>query len=99
VESSLDYSLFNTTRHALWLVTPRDAKYKAKQVIDTFVVRVGDAASAGLVWYGAKTTMSLSGFIAVNLVLTAAWLVFAVFLGNKYRERTKLPETAAAAAE
>ena len=43
-ESSLDYSPFNTTRHALWLVTPRDAKYKAKQVIDTFVVRVGDAA-------------------------------------------------------
>jgi AAA family ATP:ADP antiporter len=87
-ESSLDYSLFNTTRHALWLVTPRDAKYKAKQVIDTFVVRVGDAASAGLVWYGARTALSLSSFIVVNLVLTTAWLAFAIMLGRSYATRT-----------
>ncbi|HVR03571.1 MAG TPA: translocase, partial [Polyangia bacterium] len=46
MESSLDYSLSNTTRQALWLVTSREAKYKAKQVIDTFVVRAGDAVSA-----------------------------------------------------
>ena len=36
MESSLDYSLSNTTRQALWLVTSRGAKYKAKQVIDAF---------------------------------------------------------------
>ena len=42
-ESTLDYSLSNTTRQALWLVTSPEAKYKAKQVIDTFVMRAGDS--------------------------------------------------------
>ena len=45
-ESTLDYSLSNTTRQALWLVTSPEAKYKAKQVIDTFVMRAGDSLSA-----------------------------------------------------
>jgi AAA family ATP:ADP antiporter len=57
-ESTLDYSLSNTTRQALWLVTSPEAKYKAKQVVDTFVMRAGDSMSAGLVWIGARTAMS-----------------------------------------
>jgi AAA family ATP:ADP antiporter len=46
VESTLDYTLSNTTRQTLWLVTSREAKYKAKQVVDTFVMRAGDAFSS-----------------------------------------------------
>jgi len=69
-ESTLDYSLSNTTRQALWLVTSPEAKYKAKQVIDTFVMRAGDSLSASLVWIGARTAMSPRGFIAINVVLT-----------------------------
>jgi ATP:ADP antiporter, AAA family len=88
VESSLDYSLSNTTRQALWLGTSRDAKYKAKQVIDAFVVRAGDAASAGLVWVGAQEHLGLSTFIAVNLALCVIWLVSAVLLGRTYMDRT-----------
>ncbi len=38
-ENSLDYSLQNTSRQALWLVTSREAKHKAKQWIDAFVTR------------------------------------------------------------
>ena len=48
-ENSLDYSLQNTSRQALWLLTSRDAKYKAKAVIDTFIVRAGDVCSAAVV--------------------------------------------------
>ena len=47
-ENSLDYSLQNTTRNALYLPTSREAKYKAKQANDTFFVRFGDVLSAGL---------------------------------------------------
>ncbi len=86
-ESSLDYSLSNTTRQALWLVTARDVKYKAKQVIDTFVVRAGDAMSAGLVWLGARTAMDLRTFIGVNVALSALWLVVAIQLGSAYRRK------------
>jgi AAA family ATP:ADP antiporter len=84
VESSLDYSLSNTTRQALWLLTSRDAKYKAKQVIDTFVVRAGDVLSAGLVWFGAQVSLGLEAFVAVNVALSLLWLLFAVLLGRSY---------------
>ncbi len=87
VESGLDYSLWNTTRQALWLVTSRDAKYKVKQIIDTFVVRAGDALSAGLVWIGAHTAMKLQSFVAVNLVLSALWLFVAYALARAYAKK------------
>ena len=46
VESSLDYSLSNTAQQTLWLATSREAKYKAKQVVDSFCRRGGDALSS-----------------------------------------------------
>jgi AAA family ATP:ADP antiporter len=91
VESSLDYSLSNTTRQALWLSTSREAKYKAKQVIDTFVVRAGDVLSAALVWVGSRTGLSPRGFLGCNLVLCLAWLAFALLLGAAYYVRTGGP--------
>jgi AAA family ATP:ADP antiporter len=87
VESSLDYSLSNTTRQALWLSTSREEKYKAKQVIDTFVVRAGDVLSAGLVWVGSSLSLSARGFLQANIVLSIAWLGFAVLLGRAYARR------------
>jgi AAA family ATP:ADP antiporter len=87
-ESTLDYSLSNTTRQALWLVTSREAKYKAKQVIDTFVMRAGDSVSAALVWFGTRAAMGARGFLAVNVALSVAWAAMAVLLGREYA-RTK----------
>jgi AAA family ATP:ADP antiporter len=48
-DNSVNYSIGNTARQALWLPTSREAKYQAKQAIDSFVVRAGDVAVAGLV--------------------------------------------------
>jgi AAA family ATP:ADP antiporter len=90
-ESTLDYSLSNTTRQALWLVTSRDAKYKAKQVIDTFVMRAGDSASAALVWVGTRAAMGARGFLAINVALSVAWAVMAVLLGREYARRSASP--------
>jgi AAA family ATP:ADP antiporter len=84
VESSLDYSLSNTSRQAVWLLTSREAKYKAKQVIDTFVVRAGDVMSAALVWMGARVGLRPTGFIGANAFLSLIWLGLAVLLGRSY---------------
>jgi AAA family ATP:ADP antiporter len=89
VESSLDYSLSNTTRQTLWLPTSRDAKYKAKQVVDTFVVRAGDVMSAALVWFGSRSGLPLRGFIGATVVLTLQWLLLAVLLSRSY---ARLPQ-------
>jgi hypothetical protein len=44
--------------------------------------------SAGLVWFGSTTKLSPRGFIGANVVLSIAWLGFAVLLGVAYARRT-----------
>lgn len=73
-DNSINYSLSNTTRQALWLPTSREAKYKAKQAVDSFVVRAGDVASAGIVFVGESLAFTVSAFASVNLVLAGCWL-------------------------
>jgi ATP:ADP antiporter, AAA family len=89
-ENSLDYSLQNTARNALYLPTNREAKYKAKQAIDTFFVRFGDVLSAGLVFAG--TTWLAFGpkqFAMVAIGLILIWLGIAYALGKMFRQMAK----------
>jgi AAA family ATP:ADP antiporter len=73
-DNSIDYSLGNTTKQALWLPTSRAAKYKAKQAVDSFFVRAGDVIQAGLVFAGERLSFAVPAFAAVNIVLVGAWL-------------------------
>jgi AAA family ATP:ADP antiporter len=95
-DNTLDYSLSNTVRQALWLVTSREAKYKAKQVVDSFVWRAGDTLSAGVVWLGTRFEMGLRRFIAVNVVVAVAWVAIALLTGREYARR-RPPESPAKA--
>jgi AAA family ATP:ADP antiporter len=72
-DNSLDYSLGNTAKQALWLPTSRVAKYKAKQAVDAFFMRAGDVLSAGLVFVGETLAFTVPAFAVVNIVLTGAW--------------------------
>jgi AAA family ATP:ADP antiporter len=83
-ENATDYSLQNTVRNVLFLPTTREQKYKAKQAIDTFFVRMGDLLSAGLVFLGtAVLSFDTSHFAAANLVLVAVWIGLAVAIGRQ----------------
>jgi len=94
-DNSLDYSLGNTTKQALWLPTSREAKYKAKQAVDSFFVRMGDVASAGLVWTGERLLLSVPIFATIVLVLTGGWLAVAALLNIKLaRKDAAVPGTA-----
>ena len=85
-ENSLDYSLQNTTRNALYLPTSRVAKYKAKQANDAFFVRFGDVLSAGIVFAGTTWLgFATQHFALVNVALIAVWLVLAVAIGRRFR--------------
>jgi AAA family ATP:ADP antiporter len=99
-ENSLDYSLSNTARQTLFLPTSREAKYKAKQAVDTFFVRFGDVASAGLVFAGTTwLAFTPRNFAMVNAALVLVWLGIAVALGRAFKKRTAevgLEEAAAA---
>jgi AAA family ATP:ADP antiporter len=96
-ENSVDYSLQNTTRQALFLPTSREAKYKAKAVIDTFLVRAGDVLSAGLVWVGHKLLLTPQQLALFNVGLIIAWMGVAIALGRRQVELAGGPAVAVAA--
>lgn len=74
-ENATDYSLNNTLRNMLWLPTTTEMKYKAKQAVDTFFVRMGDVSSALLVFVLAETlSLGVRAFAISNAVLVGVWL-------------------------
>ncbi|HEY3497310.1 MAG TPA: Npt1/Npt2 family nucleotide transporter, partial [Polyangiaceae bacterium] len=101
LENGIDYSLNNTVRQMLWLPTTRAMKYKAKQAVDTFFVRLGDVGSALLVYVGSQLfSWPIGGFAAVNVVLAVLWigLVLRIVRENKKLDPEAEPPAAAAAA-
>ena len=88
-DNSLDYSLGNTTKQALWLPTSREAKYKAKQAVDSFFVRMGDVASAGIVWIGERLVLSIPAFATITLVLAGGWLGVSALLNAQFAAKQR----------
>jgi len=84
IENSTEYSLQNTLQQALFLPTSRDAKYKAKAAIDTFVVRAGDVGSAALVFLGTQLALGVRGFAVANVVITLLWLALVWRLARRH---------------
>lgn len=87
-ENTTDYSVMNTGKSLLWLPTSREAKYKAKQAVDTFVVRLGDLAQAGIVFIGVHLLeLSTRSFAVVNVALVLVWLGLTAALIRTQRAR------------
>ncbi len=97
-DNSLDYSLGNTTKQALWLNTSRESKYKAKQAVDSFFVRAGDVIQAGVVFGGERLALAVPSFAALNVVLTGLWLgVVAMLNVSLARQASAEPPVTSAA--
>jgi AAA family ATP:ADP antiporter len=94
-ENSTDYSIQNTARHALFLNTNRESKYKAKTAIDSFFWRAGDALSALLVFVGTQLAFDIRNFALVNIVLVGVWLYVAYGITRIDRRRTDAQPSAA----
>jgi AAA family ATP:ADP antiporter len=88
-ENATDYSLNNTIRGMLFLPTTRAEKYKGKQAIDSFFVRMGDVFSALLVFVGTTwLALSTKQYALVNVGLAVIWVGLAVVVGREYAKRT-----------
>jgi AAA family ATP:ADP antiporter len=96
LENATDYSLNNTVRQMLWLPTSAELKYKAKQAVDTFFVRLGDVSSALLVAIGAGACgWSVRAFALTNALLAALWVALgALILIERRRLGTQRAESA-----
>jgi ATP:ADP antiporter, AAA family len=89
-ENATDYSLNNTVRNMLWLPTTTEMKYKAKQAVDTFFVRMGDVGSAGLVFLGGSILhWPVRNFAIVNAILIGIWIWLAVGIVQRNRALTE----------
>ena len=77
-----NYGIMRPAREMLFTVVDREAKYKAKNFIDTVVYRAGDAIS-GWVFVGLKGLgLGLSGIAFIAVPVAAAWVATGVMLGK-----------------
>jgi len=90
MENSTDYSLMNTIRGALYLVTSREEKYKAKAAIDTLFVRAGDVLVGVNVFIGTTyLTFGIKQFALLNIFMTLIWITLCFLV---MREHKRLSE-------
>jgi ATP:ADP antiporter, AAA family len=90
MENSIDYSLMNTTRQALFLPVDRDSKYDGKTAIDTFFWRFGDLIQAGAIFAGTHwLRWEAPQFAFLNLLLALAWIGLAVALGRGFGRKAQ----------
>jgi AAA family ATP:ADP antiporter len=76
LENSTDYSLMNTTRGALYLITSREEKYKSKAAIDTFFVRIGDVLHSLTVFVGTTyLALTIDKFAKINVFMAVIWII------------------------
>jgi AAA family ATP:ADP antiporter len=83
-DNATDYSVMNTGRAMLWLPTSREEKYRAKQAMDTFVVRFGDVLASAVV-FTATSLLHLgpSALAMVNAIAAVGWIFVAAAVARQ----------------
>ncbi|HVY81407.1 MAG TPA: MFS transporter [Steroidobacteraceae bacterium] len=81
------YAIFRPVRETCFTVVEQESRYKAKNVIDTVIYRLGDLTSA---WGQAGLRMlgfGTGGVLGVGLIAIGMWAVSAWTLGRQYERR------------
>jgi len=75
----LDYSLFRASKELLYIPLSYDARYRAKQVVDSFTYRFSKGATAGVISLFKAGLGGLPGFAlpAAALAAAAGWVFMA----------------------
>jgi ATP:ADP antiporter, AAA family len=97
-QRSIAYGLTTPAREALFTVVPREEKYKAKNAIDTFVWRGGDAAAVWLLHFALLASVGTSAapatkatvFLSVGIPVALLWLLAAWRLRRIHREQASM---------
>ncbi|WP_283442140.1 NTP/NDP exchange transporter [Noviherbaspirillum suwonense] len=83
IRRAVDYALSRPAREVLFTVVSREAKYKAKSVIETVVYRGGDAASGWLAALAASAGIGFGGMAMLWLAPVAGWVALSAWLARR----------------
>ena len=82
-----DYAVMKPAREMLFSVVSREEKYKAKNFIDTTILRSGSASSS-LIYKGvASLGVHGAGIAAISLGLGVAWCAISFWLGQQFTKK------------
>jgi ATP:ADP antiporter, AAA family len=91
-----EYAVAKPTREMLFTVVDQASKYKAKNVIDTVVYRLGDVSSA---WVSSLILpYGVAGLAVFGVIVSAVWFPLAYLLGRRY-ESVRVGEIVGGAAQ
>ncbi|MCF8198782.1 MAG: MFS transporter [Sulfuritalea sp.] len=86
-----DYAITRPARELLYTVVDREAKYKAKNALDTVVYRGGDAL-AGWLFAGLKSLgLGLAAIAWIAVPIALAWAAIAFWLGRRQAALSRNP--------
>ncbi|NGP53425.1 ATP translocase [Thioalkalivibrio sp. XN8] len=89
-ESAANYSIQNTTNHALYLPVTRDEKYIGKTTVDTFFVRFGDLVYAGMILLTAELLgLDVGAITAINIGLSVVLIYLGTAIGRHHRKEIR----------
>jgi ATP:ADP antiporter, AAA family len=82
-----EYAIAKPSRDMLFTIVDQQAKYKAKNVIETVVYRFGDLTSAWL--SAAILPFGVAGLAIFGIAISVAWFPIAFLLGRQYERARK----------
>jgi AAA family ATP:ADP antiporter len=77
-----EYAIAKPSRDMLFTTVDQQAKYKAKNVIDTVVYRFGDLTSSWL--SAAVLPYGVAGLAVFGVVISVVWFPIAYLLGRRF---------------
>ena len=84
---ALDYSIFRAGKEIFYIPLSFDARYRVKQIIDTFGYRTAKGSSAGvLALVGLFAKIPGAAFSVVAMVMAGFWSVFVSKVTKHYQE-------------
>ncbi|HEX7559670.1 MAG TPA: Npt1/Npt2 family nucleotide transporter [Usitatibacter sp.] len=89
IQRTANFALSNPAREVLFTVLDREAKYKAKNVIDIVVFRGADAVSGWLFALLRGAGMELAAISLATLPAMGAWLALALWLGRAQERQAR----------
>jgi len=89
VQRWINFAIANPARQVFFTVVDREAKYKAKNVIDVVVYRGSDAASSWMFDTLQALGLKLAAIALCALPVAAGWLVLSGALGRMHDQRAQ----------